>query len=210
MTPTFALVDGERLVREAMATCLAAGMPGARVAYAGPSPAEAAAALRGAPGPCALLREGTAAGRAFVLDALATLHRAGIPAVVVVPAGQLGLMRAVVAAGAEACVSADAPLSQLGEALSAVLSGGRWFPEDLPDDADGAAQRVPLSPQERRTLVLYASGMTLGMVATRLDITEHTAKHYLDRVREKATAAGVPARTKVELHELAKAEGYLP
>lgn len=208
MPPTFALIDGERLVRDSLATCLVAGAPGARIAYAGPSAIEAAAALHGAPEPCALVRD--SGGRAQALEAIGILHRAGVPSVVVVSPGQLGLMRAVVAAGAEACVSADAGLPQLGEALGTVLAGGRWFPDDLEDDTDGAAQRVQLSPQERRTLVLYASGMTLGMVATRLDITEHTAKHYLDRVREKATAAGVPARTKVELHELAKAEGYLP
>ena len=66
MPPTFALIDGERLVRDSLATCLVAGAPGARIAYAGPSAIEAAAALHGAPEPCALVRD--SGGRAQALE----------------------------------------------------------------------------------------------------------------------------------------------
>jgi DNA-binding NarL/FixJ family response regulator len=58
--------------------------------------------------------------------------------------------------------------------------------------------------------VLYASGMTQQMVARRMGIAPSTVKHYLDRVRQKYTDAGLVARTKLELHAIARREGWLP
>jgi DNA-binding CsgD family transcriptional regulator len=70
--------------------------------------------------------------------------------------------------------------------------------------------QVKLSEQERRALVLYASGLTQDVVARRMGITANTVKHYLDRVRDKYSNVGVRARTKLELHAVARAEGLLP
>jgi hypothetical protein len=43
-----------------------------------------------------------------------------------------------------------------------------------------------------------------------MEITPNTVKHYLDRVRDKYTAAGIAARTKMQLHQVARLEGLLP
>jgi predicted DNA-binding protein (UPF0251 family) len=56
---------------------------------------------------------------------------------------------------------------------------------------------------------MYASGMKQDMVARRMGIASSTVKHYLDRARSKYNEAGIPARTKLELHELAKSEGLI-
>lgn len=66
-----------------------------------------------------------------------------------------------------------------------------------------------LSPQERRALVLYASGLPLKTVARQLDISVETAKTYLTRVREKYAHAGREARTKIALHRRAVEDGLL-
>ena len=59
-------------------------------------------------------------------------------------------------------------------------------------------------------MTLYASVLTLDMVARRMDVSPNTAKHYIDRVRTKYTAAGIASRTKVELNTVARNEGMLP
>jgi two-component system uhpT operon response regulator UhpA len=66
-----------------------------------------------------------------------------------------------------------------------------------------------LSPQERRALVLYASGLPLKTVARQLDISVETAKTYLTRVRDKYAQAGREARTKIALHRRAVEDGLL-
>jgi len=66
-----------------------------------------------------------------------------------------------------------------------------------------------LSPQERRALVLYASGLPLKTVARQLDISVETAKTYLTRVRDKYAHAGREARTKIALHQRAVEDGLL-
>jgi len=83
-------------------------------------------------------------------------------------------------------------------ALAAMLLAGG------PDDTMPA-----LSPQERRALVLYASGLPLKSVARQLDISVETAKTYLTRVREKYAIAGREARTKIALHRRAVEDGLL-
>lgn len=67
-----------------------------------------------------------------------------------------------------------------------------------------------LSPQEKRLLMLYATGLPMKSVARRMEIRLDTAKQYLHRARTKYAEAGRPAWTKVELHRRAIEDGYLP
>jgi two-component system nitrate/nitrite response regulator NarL len=46
-------------------------------------------------------------------------------------------------------------------------------------------------------------------VARRLGVTPHTAKSYIDRVREKYNDVGREARTKIELRIRAVEDGFL-
>ena len=46
-------------------------------------------------------------------------------------------------------------------------------------------------------------------VARRLEISPHTAKEYLDRVRAKYAAVGREARTRTELYAAAQSDGLL-
>jgi DNA-binding NarL/FixJ family response regulator len=79
---------------------------------------------------------------------------------------------------------------------------------DRHDTAD--ATTVPsLSPQEIRALVWYASGLPMKSVARRMNISQETAKDYIDRVRLKYAESGREARTKVELYQRAVEDGFL-
>jgi DNA-binding NarL/FixJ family response regulator len=96
-------------------------------------------------------------------------------------------------------------------AAAALVPGGAGEAEQVADPDDVRSVLSPaLSPQERRALILYASGLPMKSVARRLDISFETAKCYVDRVREKYERAGREARTKIELRQRAVEDGLLP
>jgi DNA-binding NarL/FixJ family response regulator len=69
---------------------------------------------------------------------------------------------------------------------------------------------VALSEQERRAMVLYASGLKMRAVARRMGVTEGTAQEYIKRVRQKYDRAGVPLPTKTDMYRVARDEGLVP
>ncbi|MFN8126355.1 MAG: response regulator [Candidatus Nanopelagicales bacterium] len=66
--------------------------------------------------------------------------------------------------------------------------------------SDDDPRRPTLSDQELRALQLYASGMKMASVARQMNVSIHTAKEYIARVRAKYAAAGRPAHTKTALY----------
>ena len=69
--------------------------------------------------------------------------------------------------------------------------------------------KVRLSSQEKRALVLYASGLKLEAVARRMNIAPSTAKQYIDRVKAKYQEQGMSVHTKTDMYRAAKDAGYL-
>jgi DNA-binding NarL/FixJ family response regulator len=73
-----------------------------------------------------------------------------------------------------------------------------------------AARRMPhLSVREREALALYATGLSMKQVATRLHIRFDTAKGYVDSVRRKYAEVDREARTKIELRRRAQEDGLI-
>jgi DNA-binding NarL/FixJ family response regulator len=66
--------------------------------------------------------------------------------------------------------------------------------------ADDDPQRPNLSERELEALRLYASGLKMAAVARRMNVSVHTAKEYIRRVRDKYAAAGRAAPTKTDLY----------
>ena len=66
--------------------------------------------------------------------------------------------------------------------------------------SDDDPLRPALSDQELRALQLYASGMKMTSVARQMNVSVHTAKEYIARVRVKYAAAGRPVNTKTALY----------
>lgn len=140
------------------------------------------------------------------------LAAAGVAVVVVSGFADPRRVRESIAAGALGYVPKSETAAEIVRAVRAAADGaGHVTPAlaamlvtDVPDDTAPA-----LSPQERRALVLYASGLPLKSVARQLDISMETAKTYLTRVREKYALAGREARTKIALHRRAVEDGLL-
>jgi DNA-binding NarL/FixJ family response regulator len=137
------------------------------------------------------------------------LTAAGSMVLVVSALATPALVTAMLAAGIAGVVSKRDGLSQLGEAIDAVLSGGHWTSAELAAVLANDPRRPALSGQEERALVLYASGLKLEAVARRLGVAASTAKQYIDRVRDKYAELGRDARTKTQLYAAAVADGLI-
>lgn len=140
------------------------------------------------------------------------LSAAGVAVVVISTFADPRRVRDCVAAGALGYVPKTEDAGEIVRAVRAAAQGEGHVSPALAamlaadDDVDSAP---PLSQQERRALVLYASGLPLKGVAEQLDISVETAKTYLGRVREKYAQAGREARTKIALHRRAVEDGLL-
>jgi len=206
----FILLDDHALVREGIERQLLIDFPTSTVLYSGDSLVDALAAVSTGPTCDCAIVDLDLGDETPVAETVSAFAVRNIPVVVVSAMARPDVLQAALAAGARAFIAKRSNLGQLSKAVSAVLDGDTWIPPDLAGAVLRAESNVNLSPQEKRALVLYASGLTLEMVARRMDVTPNTVKHYLDRVRDKYTEAGIAARTKVQLNQVARLEGLLP
>jgi two-component system nitrate/nitrite response regulator NarL len=118
---------------------------------------------------------------------------------------------AAVNAGASGYLTKDNDLDALAEAIREVAAGRTAHSPELAlawyrrrDEL-----RPGLTPRERDILVAYASGLTMVAAARRVGIGAATARKYLERVKEKYTAAGRPTYTKLDLAARLREDGLL-
>lgn len=207
--PRFVIVDDHPLVREAITSRLLAACSGSTIVYSGPSVFEAVRQARVNGCDCAIadIDLGGAMGAAEIVTAF-SMH--GIAVVALTENASAEGMAEVVIAGGNGYVDKRSDPSDMVAATLTILEGGPSAASEFVNRPGRMSSAPSLSDQERRSLVLYASGMTQQMVARRMGIAPSTVKHYLDRVRQKYTDSGLPARTKLELHGIARREGWLP
>lgn len=203
------LLDDHGLVREGLEMRLLSDLPGADIVYSGESLSQAVSFARAGGVDCAIvdldLGDGTP-----VTEVVSSFVVHGVPVVIVSAMAQAEALQIALAAGASAFISKRAGMGELTEAVLAAVRGESTIPSDLAREMVRSTSGVDLTIQERRVLTLYASGMTIDMVARRMSLSPHTVKDYLDRVRDKYTQAGMAARTKLELNVIARQEGLLP
>jgi DNA-binding NarL/FixJ family response regulator len=118
---------------------------------------------------------------------------------------------AAYAAGAACYLTKDHDLCEVADAVRDIASGRDRCPPELAFAmAHGSFPGRPrLSGQERRLLRAYAAGMTLEAAARRTGIRPATAKHYLERIKQKYRSAGRPTYTKLDLAARVREDGLL-
>lgn len=118
---------------------------------------------------------------------------------------------AAYAAGAACYLTKDHDLGEVADAVRNIASGRDQCPPELAFAmAHGTLPGRPrLSAQERRLLRAYAAGMTLEAAARRTGIRPATAKHYLERIKQKYRSAGRPTYTKLDLAARVREDGLL-
>jgi DNA-binding NarL/FixJ family response regulator len=134
-----------------------------------------------------------------------------IPVVIFSIADKSNLVRAALKAGAAALVPKSHSMTELIDAIRMVAAGVlvNNLQTTAAIDADAAFKKAKLSPREQEVLSLYASGLALKQVAYSLNITVHTAKEHIDRVRGKYATIGRPAVNKTELLMRAIEDGLI-
>ncbi|WP_185981713.1 response regulator transcription factor [Skermania sp. ID1734] len=140
---------------------------------------------------------------------VAELVRSGMGVLVFSAMASPALVRQVIQAGAGGVVGKRDSVDDLVEAARTVASGGEWMTPDLASVIVNDPARPPLSDQEERALVLYASGLTLDSVAMRIGVKRDTAKKYIDRVKAKYRSVGREPSSRTDLYRFAVADGYL-
>jgi len=207
--PKFVIVDDHPLVREAIATRLLAACADATIVYSGPSVFEAVRQAREHGCDCAIadIDLGGLMGSAEIVTAF-SMHR--ISVIALTEKASVEGFEEVAIAGGKGYVDKRSDPSDIVSAALTILDGRSWVAREFVNRTGRLTSVVSLSEQEHRSLVLYASGMTQQMVARRMGIAPSTVKHYLDRVRQKYTDVGLTVRTKLELHAIARREGWLP
>ena len=119
------------------------------------------------------------------------------------------LVRRIVRAGVTGVVGKRDSEADILAAAKACATGESWVSTELAAVIAGDSGRPQLSIQEERSLVLYASGLTLDQVGAAMNISRETAKQYLDRIKKKYSSNGVEVRTKLDFGRIAWADGYL-
>ena len=198
------IVDGHELSRQALAALMTQREPETwQVVYAGADPHEAVSAK---PDVVVLNLEDAASGAAG-LSALDALQ--GIPVVVTGSDGAPDDIRRALMKGALGHVTRSHNYAHLDEALRSAVRGELHITPELADILSGAPNVPALSPRELTALTLYASGLTMGAVAEQMGVSTHTAREYIDRVRDKYGNLGRTVRTRTELYAAAVRDGFI-
>jgi two-component system uhpT operon response regulator UhpA len=144
---------------------------------------------------------------------IATLRMASVATVVVSSYAEPALVRECLSAGALGFVPKSDDASAILESIRVTARGETFLSSAvsaaLLADDDRCGDAPKLSEQERRVLVLYASGLPMKSVARRLDVGYETAKSYLGRVRQKYADCGREARSKIDLRRRAVEDGLI-
>lgn len=204
------ILEDHPLVREALADRLADHLAEMRLMYSGASVPDAVAVIDADGADCVILDLDLNDGRSPAVN-VTSLSETGVPILVVSALGDQASIRAALVAGACGFLSKQAESAQLIEAVESTLRGEPYTsPEVAAALLSGATTSVPLSEQERRAMVLYASGLKMRSVARRMGVTEGTAQEYIKRVRAKYLKAGTPVPTKTDMYRMARSEGLVP
>ena len=134
-------------------------------------------------------------------DNVARLCAAGTGVLMVSAIADPEHVLATIEAGAGGYITKDNDLTALADAIREVADGGSVLTPELAFvlSQDRRPVRPRLSPQEQAVLSAYARGSTLQAAARHAGVAYGTARAYLERVKQKYSEAGRPARTKLEL-----------
>ena len=193
-----------------MVSLLVPHLEDVEIVYAGASIAEAETVIQSGGADLVILDLDLNDGRSPVVN-VAAIADLGVPVIVVSALGDPATIRACLSAGVLGYVSKQARPEEVLQALQAALHGAQTMSPEVasallhqPDD------QLSLSDQERRAMVLYASGLKMESVARRMNVSRTTAEEYIKRVRAKARKAGTPLPTKTDMYRMAQRSGMLP
>ena len=195
-TPTIVIVDDHPLVRGAMVQALGSGFPGhespATILEAGNfSDLES---ILGSNEDIDLVLLDLAMPGVSGFSGLLTLRAeyAGVPVVIVSATDDPATINRALSLGASGFVPKSASIDTIRQAISAVIAGEIWKPDELEslseaddDVADLINRLSSLTPQQTRVLSMISHGLLNKQIAYELDVSEATVKAHVSAVLQK-------------------------
>jgi DNA-binding NarL/FixJ family response regulator len=133
-----------------------------------------------------------------------------VPVLVISALNDFESVRSAFAMGAKGFVGKESPVQEISGAINSVSQGKEWINSNLAKAlSERKSPSESLSTQERKALLLYASGLKLDVVARRMEVAPSTAKQYIDRAKQKYRVAGIQLRTKTEIYKVLRDEGLV-
>ena len=208
--PRFVILEDHPLVREALADRLVLHLGDIQLVYVGDSVSSALSAIDQYGAECIVLDLDLNDSVSPIVNVV-SLAETGVPVLIVSALGDGTTIRAAFAAGVTGYISKSAEPEEFVVAIEAALRGDKYTsPEAAAAMLADSDSLVDLSDQERRAMVLYASGLKMRAVARHMGVSESTAREYVRRLRTKYEKAGAPLPSKTELYRMAQREGILP
>jgi DNA-binding NarL/FixJ family response regulator len=134
----------------------------------------------------------------------------GVPVLVISALNNFESVRSAFAMGAKGFVGKESPVEEILGAINNVRHGLEWINNNLANALlEIKSPSEKLSNQERKALMLYASGLKLDLVARRMNVAPSTAKQYIERAKQKYRLAGIQIRTKTEIYKVLRDEGLV-
>jgi DNA-binding NarL/FixJ family response regulator len=193
------IVDDHPLFRDALAEALKRSRPDLESRFA-TTAAEALDAVADTGVTLVLLDLQLAGDSGF--DTLMKISgaRPDLPVAIVSATEKPEAYRKALSLGAVGYLPKSLSLEQLGHALSRLVSGESWFPEEIESVAEGEdspeARLASLTPAQRRVLGGLSEGLLNKQIAYEMDISEATVKAHMTAIFRKL---GVSNRTQALL-----------
>lgn len=183
------IADDHPMFRAALRHALGAIAPGARISEVASRSALEAAVADGTPYDLAMLDLTMPGAMGFSSLVYLRGERPELPVLIVSSDDHPRTIRRAQQFGAAGFVPKSAPAEALGEAVSAVLAGGLWFPPQQAErneaDAQLAQRLAQLTPQQLRVLMRMADGLLNKQIAHELSLAENTVKIHVTAVLRK-------------------------
>ena len=134
----------------------------------------------------------------------------GIRVLVISALNNFESVKSAFSMGATGFISKESSNEEMIKAITSVINNKEWISPTLSVALNRSSSPIEdLSPQEKRAVILYASGLKLEAVARRMDVAPSTAKQYIDRAKHKFKVSGFSVRTKTEMYRYLRNEGLI-
>lgn len=115
-----------------------------------------------------------------------------VPVVIVSGSEESSVISRAISLGALGFIPKSAPVEDMQGAVSAVLNGDVWLPENVDlsakhnEEIDDLAQRLSnLTPQQTRVLMMLREGLLNKQIAYELSVSEATVKAHVSAILQK-------------------------
>ncbi|WP_151671540.1 response regulator [Nitrincola schmidtii] len=194
------IADDHPLFRAALKQAVMQAVPGVKIVEADSLTAVQGAAEQHADADLILLDIHMPGAQGFSGLVFLRGQHPSIPVIVVSGSEEIHVMKRAMDYGASGFIPKSSPLETIADAISHVLQGEEWLPEDISDSMDElpeedynfAAAIASLTPQQFRVLTMLTEGLLNKQIAYELNVSEATIKAHVTAILRKL---GVHSRT---------------